>query len=104
MNDQDFKKIFSEHKVEVFDAGFSECVIRQLPKRRNMLPQMVMVVFVLNGLIFTLAVQDVQPLLEQIGHLVTTICYLHIPSLGYVVTYFGIMALLGIIGYSVALG
>ena len=84
------------------DGGFSERVTTQLPERKNMLPQIVMVVFVLMGLILTLAIQDVQPLLEQIDHLVTSISHLQIPSLGSVVTYLATLALLGIIGYSVA--
>ena len=102
MDDQDLKKIFSEHKVDVTDDGFSERIMAQLPERKNILPQIVMVVFVLMGLALTLAIQDIQPLLEQIGNLITSISHLQIPSLVSVVTYFGILALLGIIGYSVA--
>ena len=102
MDDQDLKKIFSEHKVDAPDDGFSERIISQLPKRRNMLPQIVMVVFILMGIMLTLAIQGVQPLLEQIGDLITSISHLQMPSLISVVTYFSILSLLGIIGYSVA--
>ena len=102
MDDRDLKKIFSEHKVDVPNDGFSKHIITQLPERRNMLPQIVMAAFILMGLALTLAIQDIQPLIEQIDYLVTSISHLQIPSLVSVVTYFGILALLGIIGYSVA--
>ena len=43
MNDQDFKKIFVAHKVDVPDNGFSKRVTQQLPERKNILPQMIIV-------------------------------------------------------------
>ena len=102
MNDQDFKKIFSTHKFDIPDDGFSERVIRQLPERKSMLPQMVMAVFVMMGLAFTFAIQGVAPLIEQVDNLITSISHLQAPSLHSVITYFGLLFLMGIIGYSVA--
>ena len=102
MNDQDLKKIFITHRVDVPDDGFSERVIRRLPERRSILPQMVMVAFVMTGLALTVAIQGVTPLLEQIDSLITSISHLQIPSPGSIITYIGALALTGIIGYSVA--
>ena len=102
MNDQDFKKIFSAHRVDIPDDGFSERVIRQLPERKSLLPQTVMVVFVMIGLALTFAIQGVTPMLEQINSLITSISHLQIPSPGSIITYIGALALTGIIGYSVA--
>jgi len=102
MNDQDFKKIFSAQRVDIPDDGFSERVIRQLPERKSLLPQTVMVVFVMIGLALTFAIQGVTPMLEQINSLITSISHLQIPSPGSIITYIGALALTGIIGYSVA--
>ncbi len=100
--DQDLKKIFTAHRVDVADDGFTERVIRQLPERKSILPQIVMVVFVVIGLTLTLAIQGVTPLLDQINSLMNSISHMQVPSVSSVVTYVGALALLGIIGYSVA--
>jgi protein-S-isoprenylcysteine O-methyltransferase Ste14 len=102
MNDLDFKKIFVAHRVDVSDEGFSERVIRQLPERKSIVPQAVMVVFVMIGLTLTFAIQGVTPLLEQINSLITSISHLQAPSPSAVITYICSLAIIGIIGYSVA--
>ncbi len=102
MNDQDLKKIFVVHKVDIPDHGFSERVTSQLPERRNILPQVVMAVFVMIGLTLTFSMLGITPLLEQLGSLITSISHMQMPSLVSVVSYLGVLALLGIIGYSVA--
>ena len=101
MNDQDFKKIVTAHKVDVPDEGFSERVIRQLPERKSMLLQVVMMVFIMIGLILTFVIQGVTPLLEQIKDLIVSISHLQAPSLSSVITYINMLATVGIIGYSV---
>ena len=101
MSDQDFKKIFVAHKVDVSDNGFSKRVIRQLPERKNILPQMVMAVFIMIGLALTFALQGVTPVLDQINNLVISISHQQMPSPASVTAYLGVLALLGIISYSV---
>jgi len=102
MNDQDFSKIFTAHKVEFPDEGFSERIIKRLPERKSMLPQMIMAVFVMIGLVLTFAIQGFTPLLEQINSLVIAISKLQIPSASSVIVYIGVLSMTGIIGYSVA--
>jgi len=96
------KKIFVAHKIDVPDEGFSERVMRQLPQRKSILPQMVMVVFVVIGLGLTFFILGVTPVLEQINSLITSISNLQAPSPIAVFTYMSILGLTGIIGYSVA--
>ena len=102
MNEQDFKKLFINHRVDVPDEGFSERVIRQLPERKSMLPQMVMVVFTMLGFALTVAIQGITPLIEQMNSLVTSVSHLQIPSPMSIITYISALALTGIIGFSVA--
>ena len=102
MNEQDFKKLFVTHRVDIPDEGFSERVIRHLPERKSMLPQMVMVVFIMAGLALTFAIQGVAPVLEQINSLITSVSHLQIPSPAAIVTYISALALTGIIGFSAA--
>jgi len=99
---QDIKKIFEAQRVEFSDEGFSERVVRQLPERKSMLPQLVMVVFVMTGLAFTFAIQGILPMLEQINSLVYAISHLQAPTPSAVITYFGALGLIGIIGFAVA--
>ena len=102
MNDKDFKKLFTAHRVDIPDEGFSKRVIEQLPERRSILPQLVMVVFIIIGLALTIIIQGVVPLLEQIHSLITSISLLQTPSPIAVFTYLSILGLIGIIGFSVA--
>ena len=97
----DFKKIFTAHKVDVSDEGFSERVIRQLPERKSALPQIVVVVFTMIGLALTFAIQGITPLLNHTSSLITAICHLQAPSPVSVIAYLGVLTLTGIIGYSV---
>ena len=102
MNDQDLKKIFLEQKVDIPDEGFSERVIRQLPERKSLLPQVIMITCITVGIILTIALQSIVPVFEQIELLINSISRLQIPSLLSIATYISVLALLGIIGYSVA--
>ena len=102
MNEQDFKKLFIDHRVNFPDDGFTERVIRQLPERKSTLPQIVMVIFAMIGLGLTFAIQGVTPILEQINSLITSVSHLQIPSPGAIITYISALVLTGIIGFSVA--
>jgi len=97
----DLKKIFTAHRADVPNEGFSERVMRQLPERKSVLPQMIMVVFIMIGLGLTFLIQGVTPLLEQINSLITSISLLQAPSPIAVITYLSTLGLTGIIGYSV---
>ena len=100
MNDQDFKKIFTKHKIDIPDKGFSERIVRQLPERSSMLPQIVILVFTIIGLIITFVITGITPLVEQINDLITSINNLQIPSLSSVFTYLGLLTMIGVICYS----
>ena len=102
MNEQDFKKIFENHRVDIPDEGFSERVIRRLPERKNILPQIVMVFFIMLGLGLTAAIQGVVSILEQISSLITSITHLQAPSPTALITCFGALGLVGIIGFAMA--
>ena len=99
---QDLKKIFETHRVDVPDEGFSERIIRQLPERKSMLPQMVIVLFSMTGLALTFGIQGVTPLIEQINSLIYSISNLQVPSPSSVIAYIGTLGLVGFIGYAVA--
>jgi hypothetical protein len=101
MKDQDLKKIFATKKVDIPDEGFSERVVRQLPERKNLLPQIVMIMVILFGFGFVFAIQDVRFLLEQIVSLITSITQFQTPSPGAVITYLSLLIVTGTIGYSV---
>ena len=102
MKNEKLRKKFESHRVDIPDDGFSERVIRQLPERKSMLPQIVMVVFIMMGLALTFAIHGIIPLLEQINSLITSISHLQAPSPEAVITYIGALGLIGIIGFAVA--
>ena len=102
MKNEELRRLFVANRVDIPDEGFTERVIRQLPERKSILPQVVMVVFVVIGLTLTFAIQGVTPILEQTNSLITSISHLQIPSAGAIITYIGALGLTAIIGFSVA--
>ena len=102
MNEQDFSKIFLDNKHEFSDDGFSERVVSRLPKRKSMLPQIIMVAFVAIGLVLMFALRAFSLILEQINSLVASISQLQIPSASAIITYFGLLGLIGLTGYAIA--
>jgi hypothetical protein len=103
MNEKDLKNLFTTHKADIPDDGFSERVIRRLPERQSILPQIIMPVFIMIGLILTFLVPGFTTLvLEQIHSLITSINHSEMPSAMAVTTYLIMLGLLSTIGYSVA--
>lgn len=103
MNEKKIKELFKAHKADIPDDGFSERIIRRLPERRSILPQIIMSGFIMIGLILTFIVPGFTTLIsEQISSLITSIHHLQMPSASSITVYFGVLALLGTIGYSVA--
>jgi len=101
MNEQDLRKIFETHKAEIPDKGFSERIIRQLPERKSILPQIVMIVFIMLGILLMLAIQGITPFFYQINSLITSISRMQAPSPSAVIAYIGFLSVVGIIGYAV---
>ena len=102
MDDKDLKKIAFAHKIDVADDGFAERIVRQLPERKSMLPQIVMITFITIGVALTLAIQGFTSVFEQISSLLNAISQAQIPSLSSIITYISALALTGFIGFSVA--
>ena len=102
MNEQDLKQLFETHKTEVSDQGFSKRLIRQLPERKSLLPQLIMVVFIVIGLALTFAIQGFTPWFEQISSLIASISRLQAPSPSAVIAYLGLLSVTGIIAYALA--
>jgi hypothetical protein len=101
MNDQEFKKLFSTHKVDIPDNGFSDRITGMLPDRKGRLPQIIMVAAVLLGLGLMFAILGFNTLPEQIHHLVVSVTRVQMPSLSSIITYLSIPATTWIIGYSI---
>ena len=91
MNDNDFKKIFVAHKVDVQDDGFSGRVIRKLPEQNSVLPQMVMIISVVVGLALMFATSGFAHFLEQINSLLISVSQLKIPSPNAIIAYISVL-------------
>jgi len=102
MNEQDLRKIFAEHKADIPDKGFSERIIKQLPERKSILPQIIMVVSIVVGLALMFALNGITSLLDPIIGLITSVSRLQAPSPSSVVIYLGFLSVIGIIGYAIA--
>ena len=102
MENKDFSRIFLSHKADFPDEGFSGRVIKQLPERKSMAPQIVMVTFVVIGMALMFGIQGFVPLLEQIDSLVISVSRLQIPSPTAIVAYISVLATTLMIGFSVA--
>jgi hypothetical protein len=83
------------------DNGFSKRIFRQLPERKSLIPQIIMVASVVIGLGIVFSIRGFVPVMEQILSLVTSVSCLQMPSSGSIVTYIGLLTMTGTIGYSV---
>lgn len=102
MNDKDFKELFAAHRVEFTDREFVERVMKRLPARRSLLPELVVVFAAVLGSAIVFTVTGITPVFEQIGDFATAVGQLQIPSAGSIATVSGVLALWGLIGWSVA--
>ncbi len=100
ISDQDIRKIFEAHKSDFPDNGFSEQLINRLPPRTSPLPQMVMILCVIVGLGLTVGIVGINTIFDRLIDLVTAVGNLKIPSALSVATYFGVMSVFGLIGYT----
>ena len=101
MNDKNLREIFTAHKMDVPDDGFSEHIIKKLPERKSILPQIIMVTCITIGLVLTLAIHGIIPILNNINALITSISHAQIPQASSFFTYLCILSLMGIITYSI---
>jgi phosphatidylglycerophosphate synthase len=103
MNDKDLKKLFTSHKVEISDEGFSERVVQRLPQRTNILSQIIMITFIFIGFVLVFVLQGFAPILEQINQLGISIRQMEFSSIMAIVGSLIIWTfLLGTVGFSVA--
>jgi hypothetical protein len=100
MDEKDIKKIFTTNRVDVPDEGFSERITGQLPARKSMLYQIIMVVSIMLGLVLVFAIQGFNTVPEQIYNLIISISHSQMPSPSSMITYIIVLAMTGIIGYS----
>ncbi|MCL2416536.1 MAG: DUF5056 domain-containing protein [Bacteroidales bacterium] len=103
MNDKDLKKLFTSHKVDIVDEGFSERVVQRLPQRRNILSQVIMITFIFIGFVLVFVLQGFAPIFEQINQLAGSVQQLEISSIMAIAGSLIIWTfLLGTVGFSVA--
>ena len=102
MNENNLKKIFEEHKDDVPDNGFTNHLIRQLPERNNIFPQIVMVTTLVIGLTLMFSIFGFNHFLEQINSLLISVSQQQMPPMSAIFTYLIAFALTGFIGFSVA--
>jgi hypothetical protein len=100
MNERQIKKLFTDRKADLPDDGFTERVLRQLPERRSRFPQVVMAVCIAIGLALTVAAIGLESVLEQFEVLAASMARMETPPLGAMAVYFAVLAMAGMIGYS----
>ena len=101
MNEQKISAIFKAHKMDVPDKEFSERVVRKLSERKNLMPQIVIIIFSMIGIVLTFAILGVYSLFEQLDSLFTSIRLMQAPSLVSILSYLGILISIGFIGFAV---
>lgn len=100
MNEKELRKIFTDHKKEVSDDGFTRRTVSALPERPALLPRWVTGLCVAAALASLWFVFTTAPVTEQLRLLVDSIARLKMPSTFSVAVYVGILTLLGAVGYS----
>ncbi|MDR0873322.1 MAG: DUF5056 domain-containing protein [Prevotellaceae bacterium] len=102
INEQDLKNVFAEHRADIADNGFSRRVAQHLPPRRSLLPQIIPAVFTIAGFVLTVALQDMTVIEVRLLGLVNAVAHLQMPSSVEIMTYLGVLATMGFIGFAAA--
>lgn len=98
MNDRYMKDIFRSQKKEIPDEGFSRRIATHLPRRNNIMPQVIVAIFSLVGACAVVMITGTGPIIE----LVNSISPAKISLDGAVIaTYCSIIAAITTIGLSI---
>jgi hypothetical protein len=69
-NDKELRRFFETGKTEIPDNGFSKKVIKRLPEKVNVLPQLIIMCFTLMGFGAVVAIQGFSLFLENIESMI----------------------------------
>ncbi len=98
----ELESLFSAHKTEVADSGFTQRVMETLPDRSHSSPLRYVLVALCS--VATLAwvfFIDGGFIVGAIADLVVSVCTLSVPSPASLLTYVGMVGLLGAVGFAV---
>ena len=87
-DDKKIHELFQSQRREIPDNGFSQRVMKDLPKKNSLLPKIIIPACFILGCILTFIVQSPFLFLEQLNDLGIAISQFRIPSASSVITYF----------------
>lgn len=100
-NDKELHRFFKLNKSDVPDNGFSERVMKDLPKRNNIFSQIIIASCAVLGLILTVAIQGFTTFFTLIDDLMVSISHFQIPSSSSVMAFFTGIILMGSVYFAV---
>jgi hypothetical protein len=86
--------LFSVCRFDMPDAGFSDAVKRRLPPRRSLVPQMIMVTFMLAGALLCVYAVGLHTIADNLHTFTLSVSRVEIPPMPSVATYLVLLAFL----------
>ncbi|MDR0756333.1 MAG: DUF5056 domain-containing protein [Tannerella sp.] len=102
INDSDLKRIFEMCRHEIADDGFSRRLRDALPPRPSYMPQIVMCICAMAGIMLVFTILGFESIADNILGIVESLSRQEWPSAAAVSMWLGIVCCTGIVGYAVA--
>jgi hypothetical protein len=99
-NDKELYDFFKSNKADFQDDGFSKRVMKQLPKRYSILPQMIILFCAFLVTVSVIALQGA-PLIEQLNEMAASLNNLQPPSNFVMAIYVFELILFAIAGFAI---
>lgn len=100
LDDKQLYDLFKSNKTEFADNGFSERVMKRLPKKSNRLPEAIILVSLALGILLTIWLQGFRAIYEGIHNLILSLSHIQMPSIVLLNEYLIVLLLFGSIGLS----
>jgi hypothetical protein len=101
INEQKLKNFFAENRSDIPDSGFSKQLQHYLPTRKSMVPKILMLICIIIGLSSTIVIIGFSTIQTHLLSLLYAVVHLQLPSVNSVLSYFGALAILSLIGFAI---
>ena len=98
-DDKQLYDLFKANKAEFANNGFSKRVMRRLPKRNSLLPQIIITLCLISGMVLTFWLQGDSSLYKGIQEMIVSLSYAQVPSFTAINDYIIVLLLIGSISF-----
>ncbi|MDR1454410.1 MAG: DUF5056 domain-containing protein [Tannerella sp.] len=100
LNDKELEHFFKTGKTEIPDNGFSKKVIKRLPEKTGIFPQIIIACFAVAGAVAAVAIQGLPFFTESLEQMIMTVSQAETSPFSALIPYSASLLILGSVGYA----